>query len=193
MILMNLYDCFGCLLNTPCINFNVWSPCRIRKTIWSHWVFFNTTINSFYFRSNVPESTSHGPAKNHDVLQERVDAEESAKHQCGQNRRARQHKFCGKRNQRNFRYFQRNFTSFDLLSWEKIIRRLKILFFNKYCFLRKLQLARGFPHSKLYEKQIVIALGMWVESKNMFFHSNILTSLMFSFQLTYFVALFDFS
>ena len=81
MILMNLYDCFGCLLNTPCINFNVWSRCKIRKTMWSHWVFFNTTINSFYFRSNVPESTSHGPPKYHDVLQERVDAEESAKHQ----------------------------------------------------------------------------------------------------------------
>ena len=42
---------------------------------------FNTKSNSFYFRSNVPESTSHGPPKNHDVLQERVHGEESAEHQ----------------------------------------------------------------------------------------------------------------
>ena len=90
-ILMNLYDCFGCLLNTPCINFNVWSRCKIWNTTWSHWVFFvklessflifNVTSNSFYFRSNVPYSTSHGPPKNHDVLEERVDAEEPAEHQ----------------------------------------------------------------------------------------------------------------
>ena len=39
------------------------------------------TINSFCFRSNVPESASYGRRKTHDILQERVDAEESAKHQ----------------------------------------------------------------------------------------------------------------
>ena len=42
---------------------------------------FNTTSNSFYFRSNTLESTSHGLPKNHNVLQEIVDVEESAKHQ----------------------------------------------------------------------------------------------------------------
>ena len=91
MILMNLYDYFGCLLKTPCLDSNVWSRCKIRKTTLSHWIFlvklyrsfliFNTTSDLFYFRSNVPESTSHGPPKNHDVLQERVHAEESAEHQ----------------------------------------------------------------------------------------------------------------
>ena len=39
------------------------------------------TSNSLYFRSNVPELTSHGPPKHHDVLQETVDAEESTEHQ----------------------------------------------------------------------------------------------------------------
>ena len=47
----------------------------------SSFLIFNTRTNSFYFRNNVPESTSHGPPKNPDVLQERVDAEESAEHQ----------------------------------------------------------------------------------------------------------------
>ena len=64
--------------------------CKIRKTTLSHWVFFVkfdssflifNTSNSFYFKSNVSESNSHWSPKNHDVLQERVDAEESAKHQ----------------------------------------------------------------------------------------------------------------
>ena len=91
MILMNSYDCFGYYLNARCINFNVWSQCKSRETALYHWVFlmkldscfliFNTTSNSFYFRSNVRESTSRRPPKNHDVLQERVHAEESAEHQ----------------------------------------------------------------------------------------------------------------
>ena len=39
------------------------------------------TSKSFYFRSNVPESTLRRPPKNHNVLQEKVDAEESTEHQ----------------------------------------------------------------------------------------------------------------
>ena len=42
---------------------------------------FNAKSNLFYFRSKVPESTSHGPPKNHDALRERVHGEESAEHQ----------------------------------------------------------------------------------------------------------------
>ena len=47
----------------------------------SSFLISNMTINSFCFRSNVPESASYGRRKTHDILQERVDAEESAKHQ----------------------------------------------------------------------------------------------------------------
>ena len=91
VILMNLWDCFGCLLNTPCLNFDVWSRCEIRKTTLSHWVFlvkldssfliFTAANNLFYFRINIPESTSHGLPKNHGVQQERVHVGESAQHQ----------------------------------------------------------------------------------------------------------------
>ena len=56
-----------------------------------------------------------------------------------------------------------------------------------------MQLARVFPHSKLCENRIVIDLGMRVESEKMFFTYNIIfSSLMFSFQTTYF-AFCDFS
>ena len=73
-------------------------------------------------------------------------------------------------------------------------RRLKILFFNKYWLLHKMQLARRFSQGKLYENRIVIALGMWFESEKMFLHNIILSSLMlFSFQTTYFIAFCDFS
>ena len=47
----------------------------------SSFLIFNTTGNSFYFRSNVLDSASHGHPKNHDILQERVHAEEFAEHQ----------------------------------------------------------------------------------------------------------------
>ena len=47
----------------------------------SSFLIFNTTGNSFYFRSNVADSASHGHPKNYDILQERVHAEEFAEHQ----------------------------------------------------------------------------------------------------------------
>ena len=163
MILMNLYDYFGCLLKTPCLD-HVWSRCKIRKTTLSHWVFlvkldssfliFNTTGDSFYFRSNVLESTSLGPTKNHDVLQERVHAEESAKHQKTNvntieeldntnSVKKETNVISGKTaisTQSLLKTFSYNFFGPKLtpkhcevnLKWEKIIRSLKILFLNKY-------------------------------------------------------------
>ena len=70
---------------------------------------------------------------------------------------------------------------------------IEILIFDKYCFLRKMQLARGFRQGKLHESRFVIALGMWLESEKMFLHNITMSSLTFSFQTTYFVAFCYFS
>ena len=47
----------------------------------SSFLIFNTTSKLLYFRSNVPQSAWNRSPKNHDALQEKVDAEESAEHQ----------------------------------------------------------------------------------------------------------------